>query len=535
LKEDFQYDNLDRLDNVYMDTIMTLDMDYESLKGGITIKSDVGTLIYDTPGKPYALGHIVPSTGLTPGSEQSFSYTSFESVSTITENGYSASFLYNSDNERAKMIVQQDANTILTRWNPIASYIKETAGSVTKEFTFIGGNAYTAPVVAIIQSGTTTYYNLLRDYLGNITHVVDAGNNSAIAEYSFDAWGRMRDPASWENYNPGSEPVLFVAGRGFTGHEHLPWFNLINMNGRVYDPLIGMFLSPDNYVQNPDLTQNFNRYGYCLNNPLSFSDPGGFLMTPTSSNYNDNPEGGAWLANYYYEHGGGGGGPSWVNSFLDYSHTCFENGGEVSVSDFDNKVNTSSNGSITIQTGIIDYYTFTSTDGGETWHKGNYINSKPIYSTIPSASGFWDPSLNTNKFDQSISLGGLMFNAGKGISQSQINSSIKALQNSGKASLPYFSKAGRFLGWVNVLPDAIELMGNQTWGNGVKVGLNIATIYVPYAGWAYGLVDIGFSAFSNASLTDRIGSGIDRYLNKAGGVMMPWNGGYIWISNYRRK
>jgi len=30
----------------------------------------------------------------------------------------------------------------------------------------------------------------------------------------------------------------------------------------------------------------------------------------------------------------------------------------------------------------MDYYTFTSFDGGKTWHQGNYINSKPIYSTI---------------------------------------------------------------------------------------------------------------------------------------------------------
>ena len=50
-----------------MGITMTLDMHYESLKGGITIKSDLGTMIYDTPGKSYAIGHIDPSTELTPG------------------------------------------------------------------------------------------------------------------------------------------------------------------------------------------------------------------------------------------------------------------------------------------------------------------------------------------------------------------------------------------------------------------------------------------------------------------------------------
>lgn len=48
------------------------------------------------------------------------------------------------------------------------------------------------------------------------------------------------------------------------------------MNGRVYDPLLAKFLSPDNFVQLPDFTQSFNRYGYCLNNPLKYTDSSGY-------------------------------------------------------------------------------------------------------------------------------------------------------------------------------------------------------------------------------------------------------------------
>ena len=47
------------------------------------------------------------------------------------------------------------------------------------------------------------------------------------------------------------------------------------MNGRLYDPLLGRFLSPDNNVQLPDFSQNFNRYSYALNNPLMYTDPDG--------------------------------------------------------------------------------------------------------------------------------------------------------------------------------------------------------------------------------------------------------------------
>jgi RHS repeat-associated protein len=65
--------------------------------------------------------------------------------------------------------------------------------------------------------------------------------------------------------------------RRFIG-EHWDEFTLINMNGRVYDPVIARFLSPDPYVQAPESSQNFNRYSYCLNNPLNYTDPSGEII-----------------------------------------------------------------------------------------------------------------------------------------------------------------------------------------------------------------------------------------------------------------
>ena len=52
-------------------------------------------------------------------------------------------------------------------------------------------------------------------------------------------------------------------------------FGLINMNGRMYDPLLSSFLSPDNYMQDPTSQQGFNRYAYCMYNPLKYVDPSG--------------------------------------------------------------------------------------------------------------------------------------------------------------------------------------------------------------------------------------------------------------------
>ncbi|GHT79689.1 hypothetical protein AGMMS50262_23680 [Bacteroidia bacterium] len=84
----------------------------------------------------------------------------------------------------------------------------------------------------------------------------------------------MRNPSNRVAYTPGSEPELFL-GRGYTGHEHLTQFGLINMNARLYDPAVGRFLSPDPYVQDPFFGQSFNRYSYALNNPFKYTDPSG--------------------------------------------------------------------------------------------------------------------------------------------------------------------------------------------------------------------------------------------------------------------
>lgn len=113
------------------------------------------------------------------------------------------------------------------------------------------------------------------DYLGSITHITD-GRGRLIEEHSYDAWGRHRDPETWQVTDMPENNL--INERGYTGHEMLSEFALINMNGRMYDPVVGRMLSPDNYVQMPDYSQNFNRYSYCFNNPLKYTDPSGDLV-----------------------------------------------------------------------------------------------------------------------------------------------------------------------------------------------------------------------------------------------------------------
>jgi len=84
----------------------------------------------------------------------------------------------------------------------------------------------------------------------------------------------MRNPANWQVYAQGSQPTMPYGGRGYTGHEHLNQFGIINMNARLYDPLLARFLAPDPYVGS-GMTGDFNRYIYAKNNPMMYTDPDG--------------------------------------------------------------------------------------------------------------------------------------------------------------------------------------------------------------------------------------------------------------------
>ena len=177
------------------------------------------------------------------------------------------------------MYVADGTEAVLTRYYIGGRYELDMADGTTVERLYLDGDAYSAPMVMVRESGSGwKLLNIGRDHLGSVTHLATY-DGALIAEYSYDAWGRLRDPETQEIYSPGEEPELML-GRGFTGHEHLPWFGLVNMNARLYDPALGRFLSPDPYIQLPDFTQNFNRYSYGLNNPLVYVDENGeFVLT----------------------------------------------------------------------------------------------------------------------------------------------------------------------------------------------------------------------------------------------------------------
>jgi len=128
---------------------------------------------------------------------------------------------------------------------------------------------------------------LHRDHLGSI-EVTSNSAGTAIDQRGYDPFGGRR-ATNWTRELTAAEKKAIADGgdepveRGYTDHEMLDRTGLIHMNGRVYDPEIGRFLSPDPIVQAPGYSQSWNRYAYVMNSPMSYTDPSGYIRQPSSA------------------------------------------------------------------------------------------------------------------------------------------------------------------------------------------------------------------------------------------------------------
>jgi RHS repeat-associated protein len=116
----------------------------------------------------------------------------------------------------------------------------------------------------------TRYF--VKDHLGSIAVITNEAG--AVAErLSYDAWGKRRNTDGTDDV---SNILTAQTTRGFTGHEMIDEVDLVNMNGRVYDPVLGRFISADPFIHEVTNSQDLNRYSYVHNNPLSYTDMNGY-------------------------------------------------------------------------------------------------------------------------------------------------------------------------------------------------------------------------------------------------------------------
>ena len=269
ITEHFTYDPLNRLTGVSDNQGESL-FHYDDL-GRMTSKTRWGQTVFSDAeygeSLPYAIKSAVSTHGTFPQERMDLDYTTFGKVARIQEGTNRITYQYGCDHQRIHVKEEIEGQIReKTYVNQCEFITKPNEAPIIR--TFLSGPSGIFAVAESVDNNITLHY-VHKDHLGSWTLVTDS-NGKIEQENHFDAWG----------YCEHSDDLIF--DRGFCGHEHIKGMNLINMNGRIYDPVTSSMLSPDNFVQMPDFTQNFNRYAYCLNNPLTYTDPSGNTIVETS-------------------------------------------------------------------------------------------------------------------------------------------------------------------------------------------------------------------------------------------------------------
>ncbi len=282
--EAFCYDSLSRLTSVGENTCGVGDITYDALgnfnqrtmSGGV-----VDTYSYD-PSNPYLLTNVSSSNGIrtsytydangniVSGGGRTIDYTSFNKPERMTKDASVVEITYGPGKNRIKRV---DDNLMTTTY-VAGIYEKQEEGTSTEHVHYLGDVAIHIWKEESDQINEIYTRYLHHDHIGSIVAKSDE-NAENIEWMAYDAWG-LRQDKTWKGSILDTSYTPTDSRRGYTGHEHMDGVGLIHMNGRVYDPNIGRFLSADLIVSDPENTQSFNRYAYVWNNPLSMTDPSGF-------------------------------------------------------------------------------------------------------------------------------------------------------------------------------------------------------------------------------------------------------------------
>ena len=306
LEELFYYDDLNRLDYSTLNSTTNLDLTYDAM-GNISVKDDVttSTWTYHSTKK-----HAVTAAGsnsyaydsngnMTTRNGDTITWASYNYPSEIEEGSRTYQYGYDAFRQRYKQVYDNGTETETTYY--VGGIFEknvndDTGDEIYRHFIYARGEA--VAIHARPNGGTAYDRFILRDHQGSIAALLDE-SGTAAPHQAFSAFGERRDPSDWSGSPSSTElgQIADTSDRGYTDHVQLEGSSLIHMRGRVMDAQIGRFLSPDPFTTEPGNSQNWNRYSYVHNNPLSFTDPSGFQTKRRTCGdgpcySNSNPDGG---------------------------------------------------------------------------------------------------------------------------------------------------------------------------------------------------------------------------------------------------
>jgi len=208
-------------------------------------------------------------------------YTPYNKPSELSNGEIQVRFDYDANHNRYRKTEIDNSGTTTTDYIGKTFEVIQPPSGVTEYRQYIAAAGETVAVITERTNNTNNTRYLYGDHQGTVVAITDA-NGQLVSRYHYDPFGQ-RQEVTWTD-NTVSSLIDDIVNRGYTQHENLAVLGLIHMNGRVYDPKLGRFLSADPFVQFPISTQGYNRYSYVGNNPLSFTDPSGYFTAGGSGN-----------------------------------------------------------------------------------------------------------------------------------------------------------------------------------------------------------------------------------------------------------
>ena len=289
LTESFYYDNLYRLDYSKLNGVTNLDMTYDAM-GRVTNRTDVAsnaTWTYHatklhavTQAGSSAFTYAYDSNGnVTARNGQTVTWSKYNNPTTINGSASeSATFSYDAGSHRWKQVYVNSGSTETTYYvGGLLEKVVNGSGTDYRHYIYAPGSTAAVAIVSRTSGGAIVTRYVLEDHQQSPSTIRDSSGALLVNE-SFTAYGSRRNPATWSGAPSGGDltTIAGISRRGYTWQEAIGGMSLNHMNGRVQDPVTGRMLSADPYVSDAGNTQNYDRYAYVYNNPLSYTDPSGF-------------------------------------------------------------------------------------------------------------------------------------------------------------------------------------------------------------------------------------------------------------------
>lgn len=257
--QSFTYDDLNRLNCWKLNSTSCTESYAYNTIGNLTSKAGV-SYSYPASGANSTRPHTPSSVGgqaytydnngnLTADGTRTYTWTAENLPNTITYGSTTESFTYDADNERVAKTVGSTTTVYF------AGLWEQVVGGARKLYYTFNGQ-----VIAVRDSVSGLAY-LHGDHLGSVSVATNSAG-ALLSTQEFDPWGKVRTGSM-------GQTTLNYTGQRLDGS------GLLYYHARMYNPVIGRFVSADSVVPDPSNPQQFNRYTYVLNNPLRYTDPSG--------------------------------------------------------------------------------------------------------------------------------------------------------------------------------------------------------------------------------------------------------------------